>query len=256
MNATSRIALAGRRVFAVGDIHGCDDLLRALLGGLATAAQDDPAPPILVFLGDYIDRGPGSKQVVAQLVELAAQDDSVRFLSGNHEEAMLDFLADVESGLSWVKFGGRATMRSYGVEPPAGDASLDEWRAAQMALKAAIPPEHMRFLWRLERQLELGDYLFVHAGVDPDRPLSSQRQRDLHWIREPFLSDRRRLPKTIVHGHTPAAEPFADRRRVGVDTWAYRSGVLTAAEISDTGVRFWQARNVEGRIVTGLFGEG
>ncbi|WGM40053.1 metallophosphoesterase family protein [Caulobacter sp. NIBR1757] len=256
LSGNAPVALEGRRVFAIGDIHGCDDLLLALLGALAAAAEGDPVPPVLVFLGDYIDRGPRSKEVVSLLVELAGQDDSVRFLGGNHEEAMLGFLADVESGLAWINFGGRATMRSYGVEAPDGEVSLEDWRRVQEAFKAAIPADHLRFFWQLESRLEFGDYLFVHAGVNPDRPLSDQKQRDLRWIREPFLSDRRRLDKVIVHGHTPAAEPFADRRRIGVDTWAYRSGVLTAAELSGGDVRFWQARHVEGEIMTGLFKGG
>lgn len=245
-------ALDGRRVFAIGDIHGCDDLLSGLLAAIAEETATDETPPLLVFLGDYVDRGPGSRQVIEQLLDLRKQAPDARFLCGNHEEAMLFFLSDLEAGMAWTGYGGKATMQSYGVATPADETSLEAWRETHHALKAAIPESHMRFLWGLEDRIDLGDYLFVHAGVHPDRPLNAQHTKDLRWIREPFLSDRRRLDKVIVHGHTPAADPYADDRRIGVDTWAYRTGVLTAVELDAEGRRFLRARREETGVTTDI----
>lgn len=246
------MALDNRRVFAIGDIHGCDDLLAALIGEVLGSVEPNEEPPLLVFLGDYVDRGPDSRGVIERLIQLRAQMPNTRFLCGNHEEAMLRFLQDLEGGMVWSTYGGKATMRSYGVEPPADDNDLDAWRVAHDLLVKAVPESHKRFLWGLEDSVELGDYLFVHAGVRPDRPLNAQSTRDLRWIREPFLSDTRRLDKVVVHGHTPAHDPYADDRRIGVDTWAYNSGVLTAVELSGETRGFVQARRVDGVVTTCL----
>lgn len=239
------VALEGRRVYAIGDIHGCDDLLAGLIGGIE-ADLEPGETPLIIFLGDYVDRGPDSRGVIERLVQLRAKWPGTRFLGGNHEEAMLRFLQDMEAGLVWSTYGGKAAMRSYGVEPPEDDNDLDAWRQAHERLRAAIPDSHMRFLWSLEDSIELGDYLFVHAGVRPDRALSAQSARDLRWIREPFLSDTRRLDKIIVHGHTPKPEPHIDERRIGVDTWAYSTGVLTAVELIGEQRGFIQASRIEG----------
>ncbi|MFZ5667859.1 MAG: metallophosphoesterase family protein [Pseudomonadota bacterium] len=241
-------ALDDRPVVAIGDIHGCNDLLSALLDQIFEAGRDGAGPPMLVFLGDYVDRGPDSKGVIERLSQLRAARPDARFLCGNHEETMLRFLSDFDSGLAWTNYGGRETMLSYGVTPPRDRDDLDGWRRAQQALKAAMPETHMRFLWGLEDRVEVGDYLFVHAGVHPDLPLNAQAARDLRWIREPFLSHGRRLAKVIVHGHTPETEPYADERRIGVDTWAYRTGVLTAVELDGEARRFLQARRTGARV--------
>jgi serine/threonine protein phosphatase 1 len=248
--ARQGIALEGRRVFAVGDIHGCNDLLDGLVEAILREVEGDERPPLLIFLGDYVDRGPGSRQVIERLIALKDQAPGVRFLCGNHEEAMLHFLNDLEAGMAWTGYGGKATMTSYGVTLPQDETSLEAWEATHEALKAAIPESHMRFLWGLEDRIDLGDYLFVHAGVNPDRPLNAQNAKDLRWIREPFLSDGRRLEKVIVHGHTPATEPHCDARRIGIDTWAYRTGVLTALELDGPDRRYLQARRDEAGAVT------
>ncbi len=239
-------------MFAVGDIHGCDDLLSGLLAAIAEETATDKTPPLIVFLGDYVDRGPGSRQVIEQLLELRKQAPDTRFLCGNHEEAMLFFLSDLEAGMAWTGYGGKATMQSYGVASPADENSLEAWRETHRAFKAALPESHLRFLYGLEDRIDLGDYLFVHAGVHPDRPLSAQHVKDLRWIREPFLSDKRRMEKVVVHGHTPAVDPYADERRIGVDTWAYRTGVLTAIELDAEGRRFIQARRGETGVTTAI----
>lgn len=244
-------AMDDRPVFAIGDIHGCDDLLAALLESIAGIARADDRAPLLIFLGDYVDRGPDSRGVIERLARIRAERPDARFLCGNHEETMLRFLTDFDSGLAWTTYGGKETMLSYGVTPPRDKNDLDGWRMAQQALKAAIPESHMRFLWGLEDRVEVGDYLFVHAGVRPDCPLNAQTAHDLRWIREPFLSHGRRLAKIIVHGHTPETEPFSDERRIGVDTWAYHTGVLTAVELDGEGRRFHQVRRNADGVATG-----
>ncbi len=240
-------------MFAIGDIHGCNDLLCGLIDGILADKQPGEPEPLLIFLGDYVDRGPDSSGVIERLIQLRADLPGCRFLSGNHEEAMLRFLKDFEGGLIWSTYGGRATMRSYGVEPPANDEDFEAWREAHALFRAAVPETHLRFLRGLEDMIELGDYFFVHAGVRPDRPLSEQSTRDVRWIREPFLSDTRRLEKVIVHGHTPGREPHSDDRRIGVDTWAYNTGVLTAVELDGEGRGFIQARReADGTITVGF----
>lgn len=235
-------AMDDRRVYAIGDIHGCDDLLASLLRTIDRENEAGGRKPLLVFLGDYVDRGPDSLGVIERLSQIRADQPEARFLCGNHEETMLRFLSDFDSGLAWTSYGGRETMLSYGVTPPQDKNDLEGWRRAQRALKAAIPDTHMKFLWGLEDRVEVGDYLFVHAGVRPDRPLNAQTAHDLRWIREPFLSHGRRLAKIIVHGHTPETEPYSDERRIGVDTWAYHTGVLTAVELDGESRRFIQVR--------------
>ena len=244
-------ALSDRRVFGIGDVHGCDDLLEALIRGIDVISQHDPNPPIIVFLGDYVDRGPASRQVLDRLVSLEAEGRKVRFICGNHEEAMLRFLGDIEGGLAWPGYGGRETMASYGVTCPQDEHDLDAWRLTSAQLKAAIPESHMRFLWGLEDKIELGNYLFVHAGLRPEHSIAAQSQRDLRWIREPFLSDPRPFSHVVVHGHTPSSHPYSDERRVGLDTWAYKSGVLTAVELKRDRRRFFQARREADGIVVG-----
>lgn len=240
--APTTLALSDRRVFAIGDIHGCDDLLEALIEGIDVITRNDPHPPIIVFLGDYVDRGPSSRQVIDRLIAMTSGGRKARFICGNHEEAMLRFLGDMEGGLAWPGYGGRATMASYGVTCPEDEQNLDAWRTTQAKLKEAIPAEHMKFLWGLEDKVELGGYLFVHAGLRPEKPITAQTQRDLRWIREPFLSDPRPFSHVVVHGHTPASDPHSDQRRIGLDTWAYKTGVLTAVELKRDRRRFFQAK--------------
>jgi serine/threonine protein phosphatase 1 len=237
-----RHALDGRAVFAIGDIHGCLDLLDGLLEGIKVATARDAEPPLIIFLGDYVDRGPGSRGVIDRLIAVAESYRGARFLCGNHEEAMVRFLADPAGGPAWSTYGGRATMLSYGVRPPGRNADDAAWARAQQKLNARIPPAHLKFLWGLEDSVEVGDYFFAHAGVRPDKPLQSQASRDLRWIREPFLSNDQPLEKMIVHGHTPSLKPHADRARIGVDTWAYKTGVLTALELRGRRRRYLVAR--------------
>ena len=232
----------GRVGYAVGDIHGRLDLLKLLCERLEAAAAADSrtaGAPIVVFLGDYVDRGPESAGVIDFLLGQRPAGFERRFLRGNHEQSMQAFMADPMGNRAWLMQGGAETLSSYGVSPPSPlGASEADWQAAAAALRERVPAAHVAFLDRLERYVALGGYAFVHAGVHPARPLEAQTDQDLYWIRERFLNDPRPYAYRVVHGHTPADRPFADARRVGVDTGAYATGVLTAARFEGEDVTF------------------
>lgn len=230
----------GRRVYAIGDIHGRADLLVRLLEELRRdAAQGEfEGRPILIFLGDYIDRGFQSRDVIDILLSEQLSPFETYFLKGNHEAAMLQFLADPSIGPRWAEFGGAETLVSYGVRPPRTRTAMEEWAIASDALNKAMPREHVNFLTNLDLSVRIGDYVFVHAGVRPGVPLDQQTEHDLLWIRDEFLSDSRALGAVIVHGHTPTTSPHKDSRRIGVDTGAYLSGRLTAARFEHDSVAF------------------
>lgn len=231
---------SGRRVYAVGDIHGRADLLIRLMQDLRedTARGEYEGKPILIFLGDYVDRGFQSKEVLDVLLSDIVSPFETYFLKGNHEAAMIQFLTDPSIGPRWAEYGGAETLVSYGVQPPRTRTSMEEWMQASEALNAALPSDHLHFLSNLDLSVRIGDYLFVHAGVKPGVPLDQQTEQDLLWIREEFLGDRRQLDAVIVHGHTPEQKPHRDTRRIGLDTGAYLSGRLTAARFEHDSVEF------------------
>lgn len=234
----------GRLVYAVGDVHGRLDALGLLLHDLAEdALAARPAqPPLLIFLGDYVDRGPDSRGVV-ELIQKARRWPrfEVRALKGNHEEALLQFLEDPDFGPIWFDNGGGATLLSYGVAPPL-KAESEAWARARDEFAAALPIAHKRFFENLELMIVQGDYAFVHAGVRPGVPLAEQAEHDLLWIRQEFLQARRPFEKMIVHGHTPAESAQLTPVRLGVDTGAYVTGVLTAVRLQGEEQRIMQAR--------------
>ncbi|KPP83000.1 MAG: serine/threonine protein phosphatase 1 [Oceanicaulis sp. HLUCCA04] len=237
----------GVRLYAVGDVHGQDDLLDRMLARIRhdTLAADGLVSATLIMLGDYVDRGHGSARVIERLSTLTDMPFDVRFLKGNHEQAMLDFLADPAAGPVWVQYGGGETMAGYGVKPPAAQAGPQAWREAQEALARAIPDHHRAFLDGLEPYVVEAPYMFVHAGVDPAKPLAQQSEQDFYWIREKFLYSPRRFEYVVVHGHTPEQDYFHDDRRIGIDTGAYLTGVLTAVRLEGQAVSFLQTRRGE-----------
>lgn len=219
---------AGRRVYAVGDIHGHLDLLDDLLAQIdADHAARPPAERTLIFLGDLVDRGPQSAQVVERLLELSRHDPDARFILGNHEEVMLKALAGEKNALPFFhRIGGDATVMSYGID-------ADTYRSADYAelltlMRAAVPEAHVAFLSAFEDLIEIGDYAFVHAGVDPALPFEKQKTETLRWIRQGFLDWKAPLEKIVVHGHTIAPEVEETVCRIGIDTGGYLHGVLTA----------------------------
>jgi serine/threonine protein phosphatase 1 len=218
----------GRRVYAIGDIHGRLDLLEGLLGQISRdeAERGGPAGE-LIFLGDLVDRGPNSAQVIDRLMVLKAERPNVRFLLGNHEEVFLGALAgDVKALRLFSRIGGEETILSYGVSTQAyAQADYDE---LHRLLVEAVPAAHRDFLESCEDMVVAGDYVFVHAGIRPGVPLADQRPADLRWIRDEFLRARGPLEKLVVHGHTISEEIVELPHRIGIDTGAYRSGLLTA----------------------------
>lgn len=232
----------GRVGYAVGDIHGRADLLRVMLNELEARADADTreaGPPIVVFLGDYVDRGPQSAHVLDLLLQGRPRGFEKRYLKGNHEASMLAFLEQPLANKAWVGHGGSETLMAYGVKPPLSFGADDAmWLEVGEKFKAAVPAEHVTFLNLLDRYVVLGDYAFVHAGVDVSRPLDKQTDGDLMWIRAKFLTARRRFPYRVVHGHTPVERPFQDERRIGVDTGAYASGTLTAVRLEGEEAEF------------------
>lgn len=234
--------LDGRVGYAVGDVHGRADLLAKMLNLLEQRAAADTrpdGPPIVVFLGDYVDRGPKSGAVLDLLVGERPSGFERRFLKGNHEQAMLAFLEDPLANRGWIMHGGAETLRAYDVQPPPTVGGEDlVWLMAADQLRVRLPEAHKDFLDRLERFAVLGDYVFVHAGVDQSRAVEEQLDQDLFWARGRFLTERKRYSHRIVHGHTPVDEPYADQRRVAVDTGAYASGTLTAARFEGEEVSF------------------
>jgi serine/threonine protein phosphatase 1 len=229
---------AGCRAYAVGDIHGRLDLLNQVIGFIeADIAAQPPMRNFVVFLGDLIDRGPESAGVIERLRTYAPENATVVFLAGNHEEILLRILAG-DSGIvaSWLKFGGAECAESYGLDPAALKRT-DELSAVAL-LRDKIPASHRDFLEGLADTFRFGDYLFVHAGIRPGIALEEQEQADLRWIREAFLNDDKEHGFIVVHGHTIVPEVEERRNRIGIDTGAYRSGILTALVIEEDGRRY------------------
>jgi serine/threonine protein phosphatase 1 len=217
---------AGLRLYAIGDIHGRLDLLEQLLEKItADCASLEQAEARLVFLGDYIDRGVYSRQVIDILLHLKATlRPAPVFLMGNHEQVMRTILLESDQVLlqDWMRFGGRETLLSYGI-PPIGDPA-----AIIKLLQQKVPPAHLDFLTGLQVSAVLGDYFFCHAGVRPGVALDAQSEQDLVWIRHDFLTSQKPHGKMIVHGHTIAPQVEFRPNRVNVDTGAYATGCLTA----------------------------
>lgn len=227
----------GRLVYAVGDVHGHARELECLLRRIEEDVRAAPSAdrPLLVFLGDYVDRGPDSRGVIDAVLALEADAAfEVVALMGNHEDALIRFLADPAYADAWIDNWGEATLRSYGIDPWGGEA-------VQARFAAALPEAHRGFLGRLALSHTVGDYHFVHAGVRPGVALDAQEPRDLMWIRHEFLLSNAAFGKVVVHGHTPAYDPEIRANRIGVDTGCYFTGVLTAVRLEGTSQRFLQA---------------
>lgn len=234
--------------YAVGDIHGCDRLLGTLLEKILADIQTQrceygfQGEVKIIFLGDYIDRGLESKDVITRLLHLTetakTRHISCLFLLGNHERTLLDFLQKPEIGIQWAQFGGIETLAAYGVRVPQFCSDLHVWQQAQLAFKAALPTTHRTFLETLALYHIDPPFMFVHAGIDPDLPLAQQGEAEFLWIRHTFLEARIPLPYVIVHGHTPEPEPVWNGQRIGLDMGAYMSGHLTAGRIHKSQISF------------------
>lgn len=226
----------GRRLYAIGDIHGCRADLRGIHARIARDLADDPHPaPVVVHLGDYVDRGPDSRGVLDDLIRWDLGPVERLCLLGNHDELMLRFFEDpdgVWSSDHWISgsMGGGATLASYGLDP------WDRPHAAVAAeARAAVPPAHLAFLAGLPRLAVFGGYAFAHAGIMPGIPLDRQRDEDLVWIRGTFLQSRADHGHVIVHGHTPVRSVEVRPNRIGIDTGCVFGGTLTCLVLEDAG---------------------
>jgi serine/threonine protein phosphatase 1 len=225
---------AGQRIYAIGDIHGCIDRLVAMHEAIAEDMADRPCDDTtLIHLGDYIDRGTDSAQVVDWLVSgPPVPADRVINLMGNHEEMMLHAIGghDTEIASHWLNNGGTDSLLSWNIGrsvPPADWAGL-------------IPAHHQEFLRNLAITHLVRPFLFVHAGIQPGVPLDRQARHDLLWIREPFLSSKADHGAVVVHGHTPRREPIVQHNRIAIDTGAVLGGSLTCVVLEADQLRFIQ----------------
>ena len=235
---------SGTVAYAIGDIHGCLDKLRALEAFIREdAARRGSSRRVVVYLGDYVDRGPDSAGVLSHLIERSLAGFEPVHLMGNHERMMLDFLATPEEGAIWFANGGVATLASYGVEVDRL-AARDRRALAEAAarLERVLPGEHRRFLEGLRLHHREGGALFVHAGIRPGVPLETQVEDDLLWIRGAFLNSDEEHGAVVVHGHTPTDAPELLANRFGIDTGACYGGALTAVGMEGSDWRVLQAR--------------
>lgn len=220
---------AGMRMYAIGDVHGEAGLFTALMAMIEQDSIDrGPADLGIVVLGDFIDRGPRSAELVSAMMK--TDNDRLTVLKGNHEAALVDAYRGDERALGfWLDYGGGATLASFGGDPAEIDAARDDAAQLLALLHTLIDRDIVDWLDGLPLHLEVGDYFFVHAGVRPGVDLARQSIQDLLWIRDPFLSSRRDHGKVIVHGHTiDFGDVELGGTRIGVDTGAHETGRLTA----------------------------
>lgn len=227
------------RVYAVGDIHGRADLLRRLHALIRDdAAGAEGAKLVVVYVGDYVDRGPDSFGVVEMLLDAPLDGFERHHLKGNHEDFLVRFLETGEGGEAWMMNGARQTLESYGVEFSDLAYGADGMAAARQKFRDFMPERHFAFFRGLELSHKEGDYLFVHAGIRPGVSLDAQKPFDLMWIRDAFLDSHADHGCVVVHGHTIEHAPQVMANRIGIDTGAFHSGRLTALVVEGESRRF------------------
>lgn len=200
-------------IYAVGDIHGYADMLEEMIAKITEHAAGLTGPKHLVFLGDYIDRGPNSREVIERLMHLTIKGFKIVCLKGNHEDMLIRFVESREA-YSWLQNGGWETCESYGCDNPS-------------RFYMHLPEEHRRWMKNLPVSHALDKYFFAHAGVNPKRPLTDQTDANMMWIRDEFLHHDKPLERIVVHGHTPSKEPEVKVHRIGIDTGVGFYGRLT-----------------------------
>jgi serine/threonine protein phosphatase 1 len=214
------------RIYAIGDLHGRVDLLDEVISHIDTDLARYPASrAVQIFLGDYVDRGPASRDVIDRLIERSRAHEMI-FLKGNHESFLIEFLQNPNVLEDWRQFGGLETLISYGLNPSLNPGETER-RNLATALAGVLPESHRQFLGALKPFYACGDFLFVHAGVKPGVPLAQQKEEDLLWIRDEFLACEDDFGKLVVHGHTPVRKPDVRTNRINIDTGAFATGRLT-----------------------------
>ena len=233
------------RLYCVGDIHGCFDLLEELHAMILEDSAGFAGRKIVVYFGDYIDRGAKSCQVLELLVEQPLSGFEAVHLMGNHEQSMLDFLKEPLAAAAWLTYGGRVCLLSYGV----GLGTLVTMQTIELLrdeLVEKLPKSHLGFLESCQLSYTEGDYYFVHAGIRPSVPLSEQEPADQLWIREEFINSQAFHERVIVHGHTISAEVQQFPNRIGIDTGAYATGLLTTLVLEGQEQRLLQTGRAGG----------
>ena len=229
------------RVYAIGDIHGRADLLGRLHKQILDDAKTAPdRRKVVVYVGDYIDRGPGSFDVIDGLIEQPLEGFEHHCLKGNHEDMLIEFLETGNHGETWIMNGGREALDSYSYGISLWDllSDLQDLEKVRQKLRQAIPESHWKFLTGLEMHHTEGDYLFVHAGIRPGVEIQDQEDFDLMWIREEFLDSEADLGHMVVHGHSTRPEPEIRSNRIGIDTGAWNTNQLTALVLEADSRRF------------------
>lgn len=215
------------RIYCIGDIHGCNQLLVNLLKKIEIDGAEFSGKKIIIYLGDYIDRGTQSKEVIETIIKHRPDKTETIYLRGNHEQILLDFLLEGSVGRTWFAFGGLATLASYGVAISKIPTKKSDFTDIQQQLKEKLPESHFNFLAQTTLNYTSGSYYFVHAGIRPGKSLVRQKADDLLWIRDEFISSKKNHEKIIVHGHTLSDEPELLENRIGIDTGAYASKKLS-----------------------------
>lgn len=239
----------GVRVYVIGDIHGCVGLLQKLHAKIVVDARKFGAGHrnIVVYLGDYVDRGLHSREVLDVLIDSRLPGFDAVFLRGNHDQQLLDFIDDPRSGAAWFKYGGDATVYSYGVRIPETISTAERFAYVREQLLEWVPRAHIEFLAQTQLYCEIGDYAFAHAGVRPGRPLDRQVPEDLMWIREEFLDYDRALGKVVVHGHSVSDQPQLREHRIGIDTGACYGNALSCLVLEGGTRRFLSSSDAGNR---------
>ena len=230
----------GNRLYVIGDIHGRIDLLQQIHNKIQQDAANYPGSKHLIYLGDYIDRGDHSKDVIDLVLEQPLPGFEATYLRGNHEQSMLDFLQAAEVGHSWFNYGGLATLVSYNVKYNKIPTRKNDFEDIQINLKERVPHAHINFLEKTEFSHIAGNYYFVHAGINPKVALKYQLPEDQLWVREDFVSYNKPHEKIIVHGHSITDEPDLQTNRIGIDTGAYITGKLTCLVLENATQRILQ----------------
>jgi serine/threonine protein phosphatase 1 len=228
----------GLRLYAIGDVHGQMPLLLHMHEAILEDAKKFRGEQLkIVYLGDYIDRGSRSRDVLELLSGKPLPRFERIFLRGNHEHMLLTTYYDDNAAPGWLFNGGEATLRSYGIYPDFGLTAIQCMPDMLAQLRQALPERHLKFIKQLKLWHREGGFLFTHAGIKPGVPLEDQSTQDMMWIREDFLECEEHYPFVVVHGHTPREEPEFMPNRIGIDTGAFSTGRLTALVLEGTSRR-------------------
>jgi len=247
-SAQPAVTPPGTRIYAIGDIHGRLDLLSELHRMILDDAMwHAAARQLVVYLGDYVDRGPDSAAVLDLLLDRPLAGFEIVHLLGNHEDSLARFLDDIDVGPAWLRYGGVATLASYGVEVrPDLRSDEAELLRLQSAARRSVPGRHLDFINTMSLMHAEGGYAFVHAGIRPGVAFDRQSRDDLLWIRDEFLQSKADHGKVVVHGHTIYDSPDVQSNRIGIDTGAFFSGRLTCLVLDGVYRSFLQTRSAVG----------